>query len=408
MRASLAAKLSRVMRNTVLLCTLLLAGNALAQQIAAMAEPAESFEPVRISLVTFGPGEEVWALFAHNAIRVRTDGSDLLYNFGYFDLAEPGFYWRYARGIMRYYAVPEDTQAAYAYYADIGRSVREQQLDIDPGQARLLAQKLQQLTEPDSRSYDYDYFFYNCSTRVRDLLDQALRGALRTALEPLPADTTLRREALRMVQNDVWVYLGLQLALGRPVDMRINQWQAAFLPDNLAEQIAQMPASVPAGPVLSSDVMIAEGPQAAAQLQPKYLLFAGLGLLTVLLILLPAVLSSDFWARLGVRLWLLLSSMAGILLLLLWCCTAHEPTYYNENLLLLLPSSLLLWRFRGSLIEKVAAWLLLLALLTALVLKLLPQAQFNHDLLLWLLPAQLAVLYFWFISMREQHVRVLW
>jgi len=407
-RASLAAKLNYLVRNRVVLCMLLLVGSVLAQQTAAMAEPVAPVDPVQISLVTFGPGEEVWALFAHNAIRVRTDGTDLLYNFGYFDLAEPGFYWRYARGIMRYYAVPEDTQAAYAYYADIGRSIREQHLDIEPGQARLLAQKLQQLTQPDSRSYDYDYFFYNCSTRVRDLLDRALHGQLRATLEPLPAQTTLRQEALRMVQNDVWVYLGLQLALGRPVDMRINQWQAAFLPDNLAEQIAQMPASEPAASVLSSDVMIEEGPQAAAQLQPKYRLFAGLGLLTVLLILLPAVLSSDFWARLGVRLWLLLSSLAGIVLLLLWCCTAHEPTYYNENLLLLLPSSLLLWRFRGSLVEKIAAWLLLLALLTAVLLKLTPHAQFNHDLLLWLLPAQLAVLYFWFISMREQHVRVLW
>lgn len=383
-----------------LLCLCLLLSSAVSAQQTVQPRAAED---VRISLVTFGPGEEVWALFAHNAIRVQTASTDLLYNFGYFDLAEQDFYWNYARGIMRYYAVPEDTPAAYDYYARIGRSIREQQLAIAPQQASLLAQQLQQLTMPDSRIYDYDYFFYNCSTRVRDLLDQALGGQLRTALQPLPADTTLRREALRMVQGDVPVYIGLQLALGRSVDIQINQWQAAFLPDNLAAQLAVID-----GPLLLGDKMIANGPQAASELQPKYLLFAGFGLLTLLLILLPAVLSSDFWSRLGVRLWLLISSLAGSVLLLLWCCTAHEPTYYNENLLLLLPTSLLLWRFQGGTIEKLAAWLLLLAMIAALLLKLTPQTQFNHDLLLWLLPAQLAMLYFWFISMRERHVRVLW
>ena len=391
--------LCKLTAHVLLLYWLLWPLSVVAQDGNLQVEP----EDVQISLVTFGPGDEVWALFAHNAIRVQTVSTDLLYNFGYFDLAEPDFYWNYARGIMRYYAVPEDTPAAYDYYARIGRSIREQRLDIAPQQASLLAQQLQQLTMPDSRIYDYDYFFYNCSTRVRDLLDQALGGQLRTALQPLPADTTLRREALRMVQSDVPVYIGLQLALGRPVDIEINQWQAAFLPDNLAAQLAVLD-----GPLLQSDEMIANGPQAASELQPKYLLFAGFGLLTMLLILLPAVLSGDFWSRLGVRLWLLLSSLAGSVLLLLWCCTYHQPTFYNENLLLLLPSNLLLWRCRGDMIEKLAAWLMLLAMIAALLLKLTPQAQFNHDLLLWLLPAQLAVLYFWFISMRERHVRVLW
>jgi len=391
--------LCKLTAHVLLLYWLLWPLSVVAQDGNLQVEP----EDVQISLVTFGPGDEVWALFAHNAIRVQTVSTDLLYNFGYFDLAEPDFYWNYARGIMRYYAVPEDTPAAYDYYARIGRSIREQQLAIAPQQASLLAQQLQQLTMPDSRIYDYDYFFYNCSTRVRDLLDQALGGQLRTALQPLPADTTLRREALRMVQSDVPVYIGLQLALGRPVDIEINQWQAAFLPDNLAAQLAVLD-----GPLLQSDEMIANGPQAASELQPKYLLFAGFGLLTMLLILLPAVLSGDFWSRLGVRLWLLLSSLAGSVLLLLWCCTYHQPTFYNENLLLLLPSNLLLWRCRGDMIEKLAAWLMLLAMIAALLLKLTPQAQFNHDLLLWLLPAQLAVLYFWFISMRERHVRVLW
>lgn len=368
-------------------------------------QPQPNVDKVQIALVTFGPGEELWSLFGHNAIRVQTPATltepatDLLYNFGYFDLDEAGFYWRYARGIMRYFAVPEDTSAAFDYYRRIGRSIREQKLNLAATAARQLAHDLQRLTEPDARVYDYDYFYYNCSTRVRDLLDQALGQQLQQAMKPLPAATTLRREALRMVQGDFMVYLGLQLGLGRPVDVPINQWQAAFLPDNLAQQLAEFD-----GPMLRSDEVLVNGPQAAQQLQPKYLQFALLGLLTVLVILLPAVLSSVFWSRIGLRLWLLCSGLGGVMLVLLWCCTQHESAWRNENLLLLLPSNLLLWCLNGSQLEKLAGWLIPLALLAAAILKLLPGAQFNSDLLLWLLPAQLTVFYFWFISLREQRV----
>ncbi|MDA3934199.1 MAG: DUF4105 domain-containing protein [Gammaproteobacteria bacterium] len=368
-------------------------------------QPQRNADKVQIALVTFGPGEELWSLFGHNAIRVQTaatltePATDLLYNFGYFDLDEAGFYWRYARGIMRYFAVPEDTSAAFDYYRRIGRSIREQKLNLAATAARQLARDLQRLTEPDARVYDYDYFYYNCSTRVRDLLDQALGQQLQQATKPLPAATTLRREALRMVQGDFMVYLGLQLGMGRPVDVPINQWQAAFLPDNLAQQLAEFD-----GPMLRSDEVLVNGPQAAQQLQPKYLQFALLGLLTVLVILLPAVLSSVFWSRIGLRLWLLCSGLGGVVLLLLWCCTQHESAWRNENLLLLLPSNLLLWCLNGSKLEKLAGWLIPLALLAAAILKLLPGAQFNSDLLLWLLPAQLTVFYFWFISLREQRL----
>jgi hypothetical protein len=64
----------------------------------------------------------------------------------------------------------------------------------------------------------------------------------------------------------------------------------------------------------------------------------------------------------------------------------------------------LLWCLNGSKLEKLAGWLIPLALLAAAILKLLPGAQFNSDLLLWLLPAQLTVFYFWFISLREQRL----
>ncbi len=351
----------------------------------------------QIALVTFGPGPQIWARFGHNAIRVTWPedsahgGSDRLYNFGYFDFNEPGFYWNYATGNMQYYAVAEDPIRAFAYYRHLNRSVREQVLDIAPQQAMDIASELNRLIQPDQRRYPYDYFFNNCSTRVRDVLNTAINERLYQQYQPQPAAHTLRWDALRMVQDDLLLYLGLHIGLGQQVDQPISHWDAAFLPGILADQISALDTN----PVLG-DQTIHTGRAELTTFQPRYWSMLLLGLVSILIILLPTLNQRRWLALSGLRLWLLFSGLTGLLLLFLWLISNHEAAWRNENLLLLLPTNLLLWRLRNSLFERLAGWLIPVAILTALLVKLLPHSQFNTDLLLWLIPAQLAVFYCWY------------
>lgn len=375
-----------------LICTLLCA-KVSAQQTDPTELLAETDVP-RIALVTFGPGPQIWARFGHNAIRVTWPesslygGSDYLYNFGYFDFNEPGFYRNYATGNMQYYAVAENPARAFVYYRELGRSIREQPLDMPPEQALAIAVELNRLIQPDERRYPYDYFFNNCSTRVRDVLNDALGGALFDQYQPLPAAHTLRWDALRMVQDDLLLYLGLHIGLGRVVDQPISQWDAAFLPGILADQVARLDG------VAINDQAVFQGRAEAEDFQPRHTSMALLGLVTVLLIVLP-LRGQSGWRLTGARVWLLVSGLGGLLLLFLWLMTNHEAAWRNENLLLLLPTNLLLLGMGNSRLAQLAGWLIPIAVAAAILIKLLPHAQFNLDLWLWFIPAQLTLFYVW-------------
>src|ERR1700674_4231068 len=59
---------------------------------------------MEISLLTCSPGNELYSLFGHTAIRIRDPrrGMDIVYNYGTFDDSDPLFYFYFTRGIMLY------------------------------------------------------------------------------------------------------------------------------------------------------------------------------------------------------------------------------------------------------------------------------------------------------------------
>ncbi len=141
-----------------------------------------------VSLLTIGPGELYFERFGHNAIVVREAGRPALaYNYGIFDFEQENFLLNFARGHMLYRMAVGTLADDLAMYRAERRSIVEQQLDLDPAQARALVGFLDDNARPENAQYRYEYFSANCSTRVRDALDQALGGALRAqSQQPKP------------------------------------------------------------------------------------------------------------------------------------------------------------------------------------------------------------------------------
>ena len=61
-------------------------------------------ESAEISLLTINPGEELYSVFGHNAIRVYDpiNKIDWAYNYGTFDFGAPNFYVKFVRGQLNY------------------------------------------------------------------------------------------------------------------------------------------------------------------------------------------------------------------------------------------------------------------------------------------------------------------
>ena len=119
---------------------------ALAFSVLAGAEPAPEagVEPganLEVALYTFGPGEEVWERFGHNAIEIRdrSSGMALLYNYGIFDFAQENFFLNFARGLMTYRIAAGDPADELPVYVAEGRWVVRQQLALSPTQREKLA-----------------------------------------------------------------------------------------------------------------------------------------------------------------------------------------------------------------------------------------------------------------------------
>ncbi|MDT0691960.1 DUF4105 domain-containing protein, partial [Salegentibacter sp. F188] len=60
---------------------------------------------LEISILTCSPGDEVYSVFGHSAIRIKDKDQSLdwVYNFGMFDFESPNFTFKFIRGKLKYY-----------------------------------------------------------------------------------------------------------------------------------------------------------------------------------------------------------------------------------------------------------------------------------------------------------------
>lgn len=191
----------------------------------------------RASLITCGPGEELYEGFGHTAILVLDPnlGIDRVYNYGTFDFNQPNFYLNFTRGNLLYQLAVgrfSNFVRAYAYY---DRSVHEQVLNLNLAQRQRLFEMLEENAQPENRDYLYDYFFDNCSTRPRDIIEASLGGIISydSSHVEMPRKS-IRQLVDRCIKRDMpWGDLGIDICLGSRIDRNATAREYTFLPGEL-------------------------------------------------------------------------------------------------------------------------------------------------------------------------------
>ena len=94
----------------------------------------QSRDSIRFSLVTCAPGNEIYALFGHTAIRYQnfTRHLDLVFNYGMFSFDTPNFIYRFVKGETDYKLGVTPYPYFEAEYALRGSSVYQQVLKNFP------------------------------------------------------------------------------------------------------------------------------------------------------------------------------------------------------------------------------------------------------------------------------------
>lgn len=314
-------------------------------------------DDANISLITASPWySAIYAYFGHTAIRVQDDstGVDTVFNYGYFDTSKPGFIYDFVRGKTDYIlgAVP------YKYflqeYVDNGQELVEQELNLLPAEKQQLYEALSINALPENRGYRYNYFYDNCSTRPRDMVEKYTQGVIQ--YPPTAQKQSYRDLVHECVGHDRWAKFGIDLLIGSYADSTINVRDKMFIPSYLMDSfegaVIQRNDSVSEPLVKKTEILSPADPiknakgghtllvpmVAALMLIFLTLVVSFVQVVKMDVLILPRIFDTVLFAVAG---------LAGIILMMLIFFSVHPATSPNWNFVWLNPfafiAAILFW-----------------------------------------------------------------
>jgi len=328
----------------------LVAANASAQQPPVRENVREYRRAPRAYVLTMGPGDHPFARFGHNALLLEWPGRSVVYNFGTFAFDGLDGVKDFMAGRFRYWLSLSSLDRTLEFYASQNRTLVTQELDLTIEERQELARALAENALPEHRYYNYDYYYDNCTTRVRDAVDRALGGALKRAITG-SGRYTYREHTERLSADEPWLYFALDLALGPLTDRPTTRFDELWVPDQLEQALASAKIErdgVQRPLVMATRTLVTADRPPAREAPPSragwFGLF-GLGIGAALFALADRARTSriaraafgGFTALFG-----LFFGLIGSVLLVFWLFTKHWSAYRNENLLVCAPWAVLL------------------------------------------------------------------
>ena len=314
-------------------------------------ELGEGEDSVRVSLLTCSPGDELYSLFGHTAIRYEDyrQGSrvDIVFNYGLFSFNTPHFALRFALGETDYLLGAEGCGQFVMEYAFENREVVQQTLNLTSEEKQKLIALLDENFRPENRVYRYNFFYDNCATRPRDKIKESLAGQL-VYPDVLQGKAVTYRDIVReFTEGHPWARFGFFLCLGADADRPITLEQAMFAPGYLQKAFAGATVINGAGgtrPLVSkTEVLVPAEPSEAASQWGKLLTPFACSLVLLLVVACFFVWSicrkKECWLLNAVL--FTTAGLAGCILFFLAVFSSHPAVDKNYVLLFLHPAHLL-------------------------------------------------------------------
>lgn len=305
-----------------------------------------SMEPT-ISIVVIGPGPAIYERYGHVGIRIQAPLNDLdvVFDWGNFDFGDPNFLGRFIKGDTRYWMQGQDGAAFVDHYAKTERrTVTLRTLNLTHDQTMRLIGIIRDQDDDQHRYYRYDYFRDNCSTRIRDLINDATGGSLNASKQSITPHSYRwhNRRLLRVGVDNMAILTGMELVTGPRVDAPLSEWYACYLPTLLGETLDRAKAS-DGGPLVR-DVRVVSTSTRPGDLEPADALSPVWWMLPIgvvcggVLLLLSRVWPVGF--KLGATFWELIVLVGAVFMPSIILFTLHWVVAWDENFLQLTPLSL--------------------------------------------------------------------
>jgi hypothetical protein len=313
-----------------LLPVLLILMNKPGQLFCQNGVPLYLSEHTKVSLLTSSPGEDLYAQFGHSAIRITDtlSGQDLVFNYGLFDFNTPGFYVKFIRGKLPYQLGIQRFDAFLNAYIEENRQCRELEINLNEKERLALINFLSVNYLPENREYPYDFFFDNCATRIRDILENKFQANYPDT--SLVKKASFRHFLAQYVGQNSWINVGFYLILGLPADAIATFRDEMFLPDYLEKHLENAFLS---GQLLAKNkitILYQNQPEKSVSFLPSPILIS---CLLFFIALIFTFYHTKRWTKIFDTVFFSLISLSGMLFVFMWVGTDHFVTHKNMNLL---------------------------------------------------------------------------
>ncbi len=305
-------------------------------------------DSVNISLLTCGPGKKIFTLYGHTAIRIndRVNGEDWVANWGIFSFNQPFFIPRFVFGLTDYHMGVSSTEDFHELYVeDENRWIAEQHLNLTQNEKAKILRALAINYQPENRTYRYNYFYDDCTTRARDIILSNIDGTV--SYPGTTEENPSCREYIRQWNcNHRWARFGNDLLLGVKADQKTSLAVRQFLPDNLRNDFSIAVVHATDGTTHKlvaeekfSEPLVKNVEDSPSPFSTPTACFLILAFAILLITIIEYIKRRNFW-QLDALL-LLIDGLAGLMLFVM-VFSQHPTVSLNLQILLLNPLSLVL------------------------------------------------------------------
>lgn len=289
-----------------------------------------------VSVITCGPGNELYTTFGHSAFRVydAAVGLDKIYNYGTFDFNTPNFYLNFAKGKLTYQLSTSSFSRFLRIYNYENRWVKEQVLALNNSDVQAVYNFLENNAKPENRAYQYDFFYDNCSTKIEEVIKKVVKNKVHFSNSHIDTSKTHRDLIADYTTTNLWSKFGIDLALGAVIDKKATKDEYKFLPDYifLAFENATITYNNEIPLVKKTRTILTQ----KNVVKSNQILTPFNVLLCISFIILGVTFlnfKNNNRSKLLDFLIYFTTGFVGIIVLLLWFATTHTATYKNLNFL---------------------------------------------------------------------------
>ena len=327
--------------------------------IAEECKPAESHEELEVYVLTSGPGNSPYTRIGHTALWVSGGGKrETVFNWGAYDSSQDNFLWHFFMGDAEYKLAMMSRPYNIRRVQQNEQKLVAQHLNLTADMKLAMAAELARLAHPDNQKYVYHWESQNCSTLIRDLVDNVTEGALTLSSSNAQESTKTRRfEVLRHLEGSGWPWFGWHYMASDYGDRQYNNWDGMHIPKRLYETL-KITDIAPNTPLVDHECDLNPGAWAPDNPTRHTLKFALFGSIVAGV--------SVYWYKTRDRLsttilssWFMVSGLISTFFMGCWMFSTLDGYGFNENWFYSNPIHLVLVYFLWKRqVPKVLLWIL--------------------------------------------------